>query len=62
MNNNTNSKENEPFPKKDRITNENIELLFKVSEEQFNSKMKLCIHLEPYDGRSAKSTYALSLS
>eukprot|EP01083_Nonionella_stella_P033530 91756_1 len=45
---------NHAFSEKDKITANNLDLLFKYAAVY---DMKIAIHLEPYNGRTAESTY-----
>ena len=42
------------FAEKDKITAKNLDLLFQYAA---TFGMRIAIHLEPYDGRTAESTY-----
>lgn len=50
---------NKAFSEKDKITANNLDLLFAIAtnDNEFVNKIFISIHLEPYNGRTAESTY-----
>ena len=51
---------NKAFAAKDKVTANNLDLLFEIAnlkEFDYGNSIKIAIHLEPYNGRNAESTF-----